>query len=80
MIINPILKEKYDSQKRLNKKANNDLRAYFNNSHRNVSDMAETYGLQLKFTEKKGGYLKPMKEDLVKSALLSKPSGNSDSR
>lgn len=67
MIINPILKEKYDSQKRLNKKANNDLRTYFKNSHRNVSEMAEKYGLQLKFTAKKGGYLKPIKEGLAKN-------------
>lgn len=67
MIINPILKEKYDSQERLNKKANNDLRAYFKNSHRNVSEMAEKYGLQLKFTEKKGGCLKPIKEGLAKN-------------
>lgn len=63
MIINPILKEKYDSQKRLNEKANNDLRTYFKNSHRNVSEMAKKYGLKLKFTKKKGGYLKPIKED-----------------
>ncbi len=69
MIINPILKEKYDSQKRLNKKANNDIHAYFKNSHRNVSEMAEKYGLQLKFTERKGGYLKPIKEDLAKNTL-----------
>ncbi len=69
MIINPILKEKYDSQKRLNEKANNDLHSYFKNSHRNVSVMAKKYGLQLKFTEKKGGYLKPTKEELAENVL-----------
>lgn len=64
MIINPILKEKYDSQKRLNEKAKNNLRTYFKNSHRNVSRMAKKFGLQLKFTEKKGGYLQSIKGKL----------------
>lgn len=54
MFTNPILKEKYDSQKRLNEKANGDLHTYFKNSQRNVSAMAKKYGLRLKFTEKKG--------------------------
>lgn len=61
MITNPILKEKYNSQKRLNEKANNDLRTYFINSHRNVSEMAKKYGFKLKFIDKTGGYLKPLK-------------------
>lgn len=61
MITNPILKEKYNSQKRLNEKANNDLRTYFINSHRNVSEMAKKYGFKLKFADKTGGYLKPLK-------------------
>ena len=65
MVINPILREKYDSQKRLNEKANDDLRTYFKNSHRNVSAMAKKYGLRLKFTEEKGGYLKPIKDELA---------------
>ncbi len=69
MIINPILKEKYDSQKRLNIKANNNLRIYFKNTHHNVSEMAEKYGLQLQFTEKKGGYIELIKEDLAKNTL-----------
>ncbi len=69
MIINPILKEKYDSQKRLNKIANNNLRTYFENTHHNVSEMAEKYGLQLQFTEKKGGYIGPTKENLAKNTL-----------
>ena len=70
MIINPILKEKYDSQKRLNKKANNDLRAYFKNSHRNVSEMAEKYGLQLKFTEKRGGVFETNKRRFGEKYLI----------
>jgi hypothetical protein len=69
MIINPILKEKYDSQKRLNEMANNDLRTYYQNSHSNVIEMAKKYGLELKFTEKKGGYLKSIKEELVENIL-----------
>lgn len=65
-MINPVLKEKYDSQKRLNEKANDDLRTYFINSHRNVSTMATKYGLQLKFAEKKGGYLEKRDSDYLR--------------
>lgn len=63
MVINPILKEKYDSQKKLNEKANNDLRTYVKNSHRNVSEIARKYGFKLKFADKSGGYLKSTEEE-----------------
>jgi hypothetical protein len=52
MIINHILKEKYNSQKRLNKKADNDLRKYIYNSDRNVAELVKKYNLQLKFSKK----------------------------
>ena len=69
MITNSLLKEKHDAQKRLNEKANNDLRTYVKNSHFNVSEMANKYGLKLKFAEKKGGYLKPIEEELEGKVL-----------
>ena len=69
MIINPVLKEKDESQKRLNEKANNDLHTYFKNSHCNVSVMAKKYELHLKYTERKGGYLTPMKDELLSNVL-----------
>ena len=69
MIINSILKEKYDSQIRLNEKANDDLRTYFNNSHSNVATMAKEYGLKLRFTGKKGGYLRLIEENLTENIL-----------
>jgi len=31
--------------------------------------MAKKYGFKLKFTEKKGGYLKPIEEELEKNVL-----------
>lgn len=65
MIDSPILKEKYNTQKRLNKKANDNLQSYYENSQRNVSDMVKKYGLKLSYSEKKGGYLKPINEGII---------------
>ena len=56
MITNPILHEKYKTQKYLDEKANHDLKQYVENSHRNVLDMAKEYGFDIKYEAINGGF------------------------
>ena len=63
MIESALLKEKYETQKRLDKQANHDLKQYFRNAHHNVKELAEKLGLEIRYGDIKGGFLTPVHEE-----------------
>jgi len=65
MIIDPILEEKYNAQKRLDEKANHDIEQYFENCHYNVLETAKKYGFTLQYGEINGGFIEPLDEEFI---------------
>jgi len=63
MIESALLKEKYETQKRLDERANHDLKQYFRNAHQNVEELAEKFGFDILYGDIKGGFLTPVHED-----------------
>lgn len=63
MIESALLKEKYETQKRLDEQANHDLKQYFSNAHHNVGELAEKFGLTIRYGDIKGGFLTPVHEE-----------------
>ena len=63
MIESVLLKEKYETQKRLDERANHNLKQYFRNAHHNVEELAEKFGLDIRYGEIKGGFLTPVHEE-----------------
>ena len=49
MIDQLILDEKYESQKRLNGEAGNDIETYFKNCHQNIIEMSKKYGVKIRY-------------------------------
>jgi len=67
MITNQLLEAKYKAQKLLDEKANHDLRQYFKNSHRNALDLAQKYGLVIRYDDIESGYLEPAYEETTET-------------
>ncbi len=65
MITNPLLQAKYEAQMRLDEKANHDIKRYVANSQQTVWELAQKYGLTIRYGEIKGGYLEPEYESKV---------------
>ncbi len=65
MLTNPLLQAKYETQMRLDEKAQHDIRQYVENSHRTVLELARKHGLTIRYGEIKGGYLEPVHEKLA---------------
>lgn len=63
MIESILLKEKYETQKRLDERANHDLKQYFRNAHHNVGEIAKKLGLDIRYGDIKGGFLTPVHEE-----------------
>ena len=57
MYKDPILKEKWKTQKRLAKEANYDIQKLIDNAKKNVSEMAKGLNIKLKISNRKGGYI-----------------------
>ncbi|HLC17255.1 MAG TPA: hypothetical protein VJL89_13620 [Thermodesulfovibrionia bacterium] len=53
MIINELLKIKYETQKRLNKAAQSSLKKYIENTHKNVIEAEAKYGIKFKYGQLK---------------------------
>jgi len=60
MIKSVLLDEKFETQKRLDEKANHNLEQYIRNAHQTVKEMAEKFGLDLHYGDSKGGFLSPI--------------------
>ncbi|MFQ5456644.1 MAG: hypothetical protein ACE5EA_10685 [Nitrospirota bacterium] len=58
MYIDPVLKEKWIVQQKLAKKADYKIENLTKNAHENVLKLMEKMGVDLKYSEKKGSYLK----------------------
>lgn len=63
MIESALLKEKLETQKRLDEQANHDLKQYFRNAHDNVKELAAKRGLDIQYGNIKGGFLTPVHEE-----------------
>ncbi|MCK4311448.1 MAG: hypothetical protein KAW88_01795 [Candidatus Cloacimonetes bacterium] len=57
MYKDPILKEKWKTQKRLAKEANYDIQKLIDNAKKNVSEMAKGLNIKLKISNRKGCYI-----------------------
>lgn len=57
MYKDPILKEKWDTQKRLAKEADYDLNKLIENANKNVSELVKKLNIKLKISKRKGGYI-----------------------
>lgn len=68
MIESALLKEKYETQKRLDEWANHDLKQYFTNAHRNVEKLSKKFGLDIQYGDIKGGFLTPVHEEPTTAA------------
>lgn len=49
MIESPILKTKYATQKKLNKRAKNSLKKYSENAHDSIKTIEKTYNIKFKY-------------------------------
>jgi hypothetical protein len=65
MLTSPLLQAKYETQIRLDKEANHDIRQYVENSHRNVAELARKYGVTIQYGEIEAGYWEPEHEELT---------------
>ncbi len=63
MIESALLREKYETQKRLDEQANHDLRQYFRNAHSNVEKLAEKFGFDIQYGDIKGAFMTPVHEE-----------------
>ncbi len=63
MIESVLLKEKYETQKRLDEQANHDLRQYFRNAHRNVEELVQKFGFEIQYGDIKGTFLTSVHEE-----------------
>lgn len=63
MLTNPLLQAKNEAQIRLDKMANHDLKQYVANAHRNVLELAQKYGLTIRYGEIKISYLEAEQKD-----------------
>lgn len=63
MIESALLKEKYETQKRLDEQANHDLRQYFRNAHCNVEELVEKYGFEIQYGDIKGSFFPSVREE-----------------
>lgn len=57
-----LLKEKFETQKRLDAEANHDLKQYFKNAHHNVEELAKKFRVDIRYGNIKGGFLTPVHE------------------
>ncbi len=57
MYSDPILREKWKTQKRLAKEANYDIQKLIDNAKKNVSELVKGLNFKLKISNRKGGYL-----------------------
>ena len=55
---NPVLKEKWDTQKRLSKEANYDVHTYMENAILETKKVSEEYKIKFKYSNCKGGCIK----------------------
>lgn len=63
MIGSALLKEKHETQKRLDEQANHDLKQYCRNAHHNVEELAEKLGFDIRYGDIKGGFLTPAHQE-----------------
>lgn len=59
MYTDPILEEKWKTQKKLAKKANYKIAELVKNAHKDVLTLTKRLNITLKFSNIKGGYTKP---------------------
>ncbi|MCX7044407.1 MAG: hypothetical protein NTX50_02835 [Candidatus Sumerlaeota bacterium] len=63
MIENEALNDKYQAQKRLAEEAGYDIATLDENVHKIALQLAEKYGVTLKYADSQGGYLEPLIKD-----------------
>lgn len=61
MITNPLLEEKYRTQKRLAEESQYDMKKYTENLHRKVLEIEEQYGLKFHYGKIEGGPIDVLK-------------------
>ncbi len=71
-MIPDVLNDIYTTQKRLDEKANQNLKEYVENAHRHVQEMAETYGFTVQYGTRIGGYehVSPVPQHMEKNDAL----------
>ena len=57
MYSDPILKEKWKTQKRLAKEADYNIQKLIENANKNVSELVKKLNIKLKISKRKGGYI-----------------------
>jgi len=60
MIINPLLEEIYNTQKRLVEESEYDMKKYSENVRKTVLEVEKKYGLKFKYSELPCGELEPL--------------------
>lgn len=65
MIINELLKAKYEAQKQLDEEALHDIERYIENCHRIALETEKKYGLQFKYGSIQGGEEQDGKDDNI---------------